>query len=119
MLKRLATVLSLAFLAACSGHSTAPGSTSIAVRVLDDRGDPVFNTQVMVTFDSQQPVSVWTRHYGTVRLELKTGGEYFVRVVPKIGYDGSTGAVIKRVTVAENMTTSVDFTIFRSGLGGI
>ncbi len=116
MLKRLVTVVTLAILAACSGHSTAPESTSITVRVVDDRGDPVFNTQVMVTFDSQQPVSVWTRHDGTVRVELKTGGEYFVRVVPRIGYDGSTGAVVKKVTVSDNMITTVDFTIYRSGL---
>ena len=117
MLKRLIPVIALAF-AACSSSSTAPASTSISVRVLDDRGDPVYRTVVMVTFDSQQPVSVLTKHDGTARVDVKDVGEYFVRVVPKSGYDGSTGAVIKRVTVTENTTTSVDFTIFRSGLPG-
>ena len=117
MLRRLIPAIALVVSAACSSsNATTPSSTLIAVRVLDDRGDPVDRTQVTVTFDGQPPVSVYTKRNGTARFEVVDIGEYVVRVIPRMGYDGSTGPITKRVTVSENLTSSVDFTIFRSGL---
>jgi len=101
---------------ACSQSSTGPSSTNIKVRVLDDRGDPVYRTQVTVKFDGREPVSVLTGRNGVATISVNETGEYVVRVVPRIGYDGSTGPITKSVTVSANETSTVDFTIFRSGL---
>jgi hypothetical protein len=117
MLRRLIPAIAVLFAAACSSSATAPASTTISVRVLDDVGQPVFRNQVNVIFDGQEPVRVLTNHSGIARVEVAEAGEYLVTVVPKIGYDGSTGSIVKRVTVASNATSTVEFTIYRSGLG--
>lgn len=102
---------------ACSQSPTAASSTSIKVRVVDDRGDPVFRTQVTVKFDGQEPVSVLTNRSGVATISVNETGDYVVRVIPRIGYDGGVGPITKNVTVSANSTLTVDFTIFRSGLG--
>ena|SRR5690349_16038030 len=116
-MRKLILAAALMGAVACSSQgSTGPSATNIQVRVVDDRGDPVFRTQVTVKFDGQEPVSALTSRSGVATISVRETGEYVVRVVPRIGYDGSTGPITKSVTVSANSTSTVDFTIFRSGL---
>ena len=116
-MRKLILAAALMTAVACqSDNSVQPDETTINIRVVDDRGDPVYRTVVTVTFDGQPAVSALTGHSGTATIRVSETGDYVVRVIPRSGYVGEAVPITKTVSVTANSTTTVNFTISRAGL---
>jgi hypothetical protein len=101
--------------AACNaGKSTAPASTVINVRVMDEVGAPVARTPVRVMVSPTTRVDAATRNDGTVDIGVDAG-VYQVWVIPRDGYISGAESLLKTVTVNASEKTIVDFTVHRAG----
>lgn len=112
MHKLIATGM-LVIAAACSS-STGPESTVISVLLRDDSGAPAGRNKIVVTQSDGTKLTASTGTNGKASITVANPGDYVVSVVQRSAFVGSD-ALTKRVSVAANMTTTLEFTLYRNG----
>ncbi|MEO5588620.1 MAG: hypothetical protein ABIS03_03450 [Gemmatimonadaceae bacterium] len=105
----------LACVAACSGGSTAPGS-SINIRLLDDSGQPAGRNQVLVVPSTGAKFTAHTGHDGMTNVPITAGGTYKITVIPRDGFVGGNDPLTKSVMADIASNSAVQFILYRTSL---
>ena len=112
-MRKLIAISLLTFAAACSS-STAPESTVINILLKDDSGAPAGRNQIVVTQADGSKLTASTGSNGKTSIEVAQPGDYVVTVVQRSAFVGSD-ALTRRVSVAANTETTLEFTLYRGG----
>jgi hypothetical protein len=113
-MRKLIAISVLAILAAACQSSTGPESTVISVLLRDDSGAPAGRNQIIVTQSDGTKLSATTGNSGKADIKVTQSGDYVVSVIQRSGFIGSD-ALTRRVSVAANTKTTLEFTLYRGG----
>lgn len=112
-MRRLIAISLLALAAACTS-STGPESTVISVVLRDDSGASAGRNQLIVTQSDGTKIAASTGTNGKTSIKVTSPGDYTVSVIQRSAFVGSD-ALTRRVSVAANSTTVLEFTLYRGG----
>lgn len=112
-MRKLIALGVIAFAAACSS-STGPDGTVISISLRDDSGASAGRNQIFVTQSDGTKVTAITGTNGKTSIKVAYPGDYVVSVIQRNAFVGSD-ALTRRVNVAGNTTTVLEFTLYRRG----
>jgi hypothetical protein len=112
-MRKLIAICLITAAAACS-NSTAPGSTVISIKLLDDGGASAGRNQIVITQTDGSKVTARTGNDGKANVNVEQAGDYVVSVIQRSSFVGSD-ALTRSVSVTANTRTEMEFILYRRG----